>query len=60
MNFSDNVYYLVKPFAVDELLARIRAVSRRHQSNAASVLVFSLLAGAMSGWMAFDETRELQ
>lgn len=35
--------YLVKPFAVVELLARIRAVSRRHQGNAAPVLGNGLL-----------------
>ncbi|MEB4591608.1 response regulator [Candidatus Thiothrix sp. Deng01] len=30
--------YLVKPFAVDELLARIRAVARRHQGSGKPVL----------------------
>ncbi|WP_190822685.1 response regulator [Saccharopolyspora pogona] len=31
--------YLTKPFGVDELLARIRAVSRRHTTNAATATV---------------------
>jgi len=30
--------YLVKPFAINELLARIRAVSRRHQGSGAPIL----------------------
>ena len=36
--------YLVKPFAVDELLARVRALLRRHQPSAREVLEFGELA----------------
>jgi two-component system response regulator QseB len=35
--------YLVKPFALDELEARIRAVERRHQGRASSLLTFGQL-----------------
>jgi DNA-binding response OmpR family regulator len=36
--------YLVKPFALDELEARIRAVERRHQGHASSLLTFGQLS----------------
>jgi DNA-binding response OmpR family regulator len=36
--------YLVKPFALDELEARIRAVERRYQGNANSLLSFGQLS----------------
>jgi two-component system response regulator MprA len=36
--------YLVKPFAFDELLARVRALLRRRQPKAAEVLRFSDLS----------------
>lgn len=36
--------YLVKPFALDELEARIRAVERRHQGRANSLLTFGQLS----------------
>jgi two-component system, OmpR family, response regulator QseB len=35
--------YLVKPFALDELEARIRAVERRHQGHASTLLAFGQL-----------------
>ena len=35
--------YLVKPFALDELEARIRAVERRHQGHASALLTFGQL-----------------
>jgi two-component system response regulator QseB len=36
--------YLVKPFALDELEARIRAVERRHRGHASSVISFGPLS----------------
>jgi DNA-binding response OmpR family regulator len=36
--------YLVKPFALDELEARIRAVERRHQGNADTLITFGPLS----------------
>ncbi|MCY0966075.1 response regulator [Parathalassolituus penaei] len=45
--------YLVKPFSNDELMARIRAVSRRHQGNASPLLT--------NGFLTLDPaTREVQ
>jgi two-component system OmpR family response regulator/two-component system response regulator QseB len=48
--------YLVKPFALDELEARIRAVERRHQGQASTLLTFGqLTCNPVAKEVRFDE-----
>lgn len=52
--------YMVKPFELDELLARIRALLRRTQTERIPVLVFSDLTLDTSSRQALRSGREIQ
>ena len=52
--------YLVKPFELDELLARVRALLRRTQQDRATVLIFADLALDTSTRIASRNGRDIQ
>jgi|CXWL01.1.fsa_nt_gi two-component system OmpR family response regulator len=51
--------YLAKPFAIEELLARVRALARRPAALAADVLTCGALRLDMTNWRAFFNNNEL-
>lgn len=51
--------YLAKPFAIEELLARVRALARRPAALAADVLACGALRLDMTNWRAFFSDNEL-
>lgn len=51
--------YLAKPFEVEELLARVRALARRPPALAAEVISFGALRLDMTNWRAFFSETEL-
>ncbi len=51
--------YLIKPFALDELLARIRALIRRHVNQGDSNIIFGELALDMTHRQIFHEGERL-
>lgn len=51
--------YLAKPFAIEELLARVRALARRPAALAADVLTCGALRLDMTNWRAFFNDNEL-
>lgn len=51
--------YLAKPFEIEELLARVRALARRPPALAAEVLSFGTLRLDMTNWQAFIGETEL-
>ncbi len=52
--------YLVKPFAIEELLARVRALARRPPAIAADVVACGPLRLDMTNWQAFFQNTELE
>ena len=51
--------YLVKPFAIEELLARVRALVRRPPTIAADAIAWGPLRLDMTNWRAFFRDAEL-
>ena len=52
--------YLVKPFAFEELVARIHALLRRHEATAFELLRFSDLTLDLGARIAWRDNREIQ
>lgn len=52
--------YLVKPFAIEELLARVRALARRPPAIAADRVACGPLRLDMTNWRVFFEDAELE